>query len=91
MNNPVGAKTDGARVVGKSPQQLSSNFLTWYSTDSIPAEFNSSLAEDESTVSSTKSTGLRLGNVFGQEVGDSFSNKNFIIYFVKSRIIRCQL
>ena len=60
LNTPSGANTDGAFVVGKSPQQLSANFLTSYCTNSMPFYLKMSAAFSDSEPSSTMSTGLRL-------------------------------
>src|SRR5215208_5643849 len=60
LNTPSGAKTEGAFVVGKSPQQLSANFLMLYSTNSISLFLKRSAALRESGLSSTMSTGLRF-------------------------------
>ncbi|HZB99067.1 MAG TPA: hypothetical protein VE226_03570 [Nitrososphaeraceae archaeon] len=59
LNNPSGANRDGAFVVGRSPQQLSANFLMSYSTNSISFCLRRSIALRESERSSTISTGLR--------------------------------
>ena len=60
LNTPSGANTDGAFVVGKSPQQLSANFLMSYCTNSMLFSLKMSTALRESEPSSMMSTGLRL-------------------------------
>jgi hypothetical protein len=60
LNTPSGANTEGAFVVGKSPQQLSAKFLMSYSTNSTSFSLKSSMALRESEPLSTISTGLRF-------------------------------
>src|SRR3712207_6146824 len=60
LNTPSGANTEGAFVVGKSPQQLSANFLISYSTNSTSLSLKRFMALMESGPSSTTSTGLRF-------------------------------
>ncbi len=60
LNTPSGANTEGAFVVGKSPQQLSAKFLMSYSTNSTSFSLKSSMALRESEPLSTISIGLRF-------------------------------
>jgi hypothetical protein len=69
LNVPSIAKSEGALVVGSSPQQLSSNFWIAYSTYSIPDSFKRLIALREASDSSTSRTGLRLDTRFFSCVG----------------------
>src|SRR5687767_10702677 len=60
LNIPSIAKSEGAVVVGSSPQQLSSNFLISYSTYSTPDVFKRSIAFEDSSDSSINKTGFLL-------------------------------
>src|ERR671936_3083161 len=57
---PSTAKSEGALVVGNSPQQLSSNFLISYSTYSMPTLLNRLIASTDSSDPSISKIGLRL-------------------------------
>jgi hypothetical protein len=59
LNTPSTAKTEGALIECSSPQQLSSNFLILYSTNSMPDLLKRSTALIESCESSTSKMGLR--------------------------------
>ena len=57
---PSTAKSEGALVAGRSPQQLSSNFLILYSTYSMLNRLKRSIAFIESSDSSTSRIGFLL-------------------------------
>src|SRR4029079_7164994 len=57
---PSGANNEGALVVGSSPQQLSSNFITSSTTWSIWLFIRNSIACLDSSLSSINKIGLRF-------------------------------